>query len=266
MNYGYYHLSWVGDAAKQRADLLTAAAAGCSLMHLSYLGNVKTTRSLLDAAQVRGMSVILEDIEGADLKTLSSHPAFLARSVCDDANRQTVAEVQTRCTAEATLPRYISIGPGIKDSLPALYGLSEIVGVQSYPFPSEALLSSYLVWSAARTNADAAGVRVFGNAQVYPQDGALPSPEQIRAQVWLAAACGLDGLLAYTMLDETGPVAPAQHKAFVTACAEVNALTSSRATVTLSPDRLTLTALWPGGVKAVIDLSENARVISLNRR
>ncbi|GGR16995.1 hypothetical protein [Deinococcus ruber] len=270
--YGFYGVSWgfpgtpAQQIARQRLDLTAAADAGCSLAHLSHLGNVKATRQLLDLAWSRGMSVILEDLGPDDVRTLASHPALLAHSVADDANARPLASVQAMCSAETLTPRYLSHGPTLDDSQAELYPLAEIIGVQSYVYPNEQLLASYRVWTQARSNADAAEVRVFGNSQLRSIGWGAPTAEQIRAQVWVAAATGLDGLLGYAQLDKNGTIGTGQSKAFTQACAEVNALTSGRAQVALSPDSLTLTANWRAGVSVQVDLSEKAHVLNIKRR
>jgi hypothetical protein len=269
--HGFYDVSWGASGsqaqkiARQKASLTSAANLGANLMHLSHLQDLKATGLLLDVAAAHGVSVILEDILPADIRALSTKPALLAHSVADDANVKPLATVQAACTASDCLPRYLSHGPSLKDSHPELYGVSEIVGVQSYPYPTEQLLSSYLVWSAARQNADQAGVRVFGNAQLHSVGDGKPTAEQVRAQVWTAAVCGLDGLLAYTLLDDAGPADPLLVKAFTAACAEVGALCSGRPQVNLAPNKLSLTASWPGGVRLALNL-DKGRVTSLSRR
>ncbi|ULH17329.1 hypothetical protein MF271_19255 (plasmid) [Deinococcus sp. KNUC1210] len=269
---GLYQVAWAAPGApaqqlaRQRADLLTTANAGLSLFHTSHLGNLSMTRTLLDLAQARGVAVILEDVSVADMRTLGTHPALLAHSVADDANAKPLASVQALCSAQMLVPRYLSHGPSLRESHAELYGLAEIVGVQSYVFPAEQLLASYLVWTQARQNADAAGVRVFANSQLHSIGGERPTTEQIRAQVWVAAATGLDGLLGYTLLDGAGTLKPDLLTAFSAACAEVRWLASGRSANVLSDDRLTLTARWPAGVSVQLDLSEHARVVQLKRR
>ena len=271
--YGYFGVSWQGGAdhkgrvARQRRDLHRAAASGCSLMHLSHLGDVVATRSLLDLAHDLGVAVILEDLERADAALLAGHPAFLALNVGDDANTKPLDAVRGAClAAPAGLPRYLSMYHEPDKPRPDLFGLAEIVGMESYTATKGPLSVAYTAWTAGRQFADRAGNRFFAVLQVHDIGSGLPSADYVRAQVWLAAACGADALLAYTMLDGGGPVAPHLHEAFVASAAEVQALTSGRARVTARADLGSLTATWPGGVSALLSLGADARVLNLNRR
>lgn len=263
--------SWVnrsqGDRLTQRrCDLRTVAAAGLNLLHCGYLEDAGAARSLLDLAGDLGVSIIFEGVLGRDLALVANHPALLAVNVSDDANLKKPADVQTACNLAGSVPRYLSMFPAWNDPRPALYGPAEIVGAQSYVFGgTETLGSAYVVWKAAREQADRAGVRVFANSQLHSIGGPLPTAEQVRAQTWLAAVCGLDGVLAYTLAQGETRVDPAIWAAYTAACAEVRSFASGRPVINLAPDGVRLVARWPGGIELVLDLAKS-RVVKLQRR
>ncbi|GAA4015744.1 hypothetical protein GCM10022631_29970 [Deinococcus rubellus] len=271
MKYGFYHNanhapgSIAAQKAAQRTALIRAAGFGCNLMFLSHLGDAGFSKTLLSLAATRGMTLTLEDVVGSDLTVLQTLPNFI-HAVCDDANRQPLGSVQAMAGGSRVARRYISIGPGIKTPCVEYFSCTEDVGVQSYPFPTESLWASWLVWSAARVNADKAGVQAIGNSQLHALDEGQPrpTPEQIRAQTWVAAAAGLDGLLGYSLLDAGGPLPVALEMAFVSACQEVSGLTAGRPLKASVVGNL-LTASWAGGVSVTVDL-EKCTVVKLKTR
>ncbi|CAM3837544.1 hypothetical protein [Deinococcus frigens] len=269
MNYGFYHVSWAAPGSQkthQQQALTRTAGRGCTLLHLSHLGEVAHTRRLLRLAEGRGMTLIVKDLVGPDLLALQDTPNLI-HSVKDDANAKPLAEIQGACAASAVARRYVSIGPSLKDNCAALYGLTETIGVQSYPFGgADQLHASWLIWKAARTQADLNRATVIGNAQLHPLWAGmpLPTPRQITAQVWVAAACGLDGLLGYTLIDQQGPLSAEMEEHFCAVCAQVSRFAPGRPlTTAIQSNRLTAT--WAGGVQVVIDLQAGA-VVSLRTR
>ncbi|WP_161881955.1 hypothetical protein [Deinococcus alpinitundrae] len=122
------------------------------------------------------------------------------------------------------------------------------------------------MWQAARQNADKAGVQAIGNSQLHPlgPDQPRPTPQQIRAQVWVAAAAGLDGLLGYSLLSAEGVLPVALELAFLQACQEVNGLTAGRPASASTFGNL-LTATWLGGVSVTVDL-QRSEVLKLKTR
>lgn len=269
MDYGFYQVSWAESGTdphiRQRTDLTRAANAGCTVLHMSHLQDVGRTRSLLNLAQSRGVGLILEDLVGADLEELQAHPALRFHSIRDDANvprlvngvRQTEAEsltaLQAACDASPAARRYISIAGSFADAERACYGRSEAIGFQTYPWPDDGgLPTSWRLLSQARQIADAHGQLLYANLQTYDNGSGYPPTVWVRGQAWVAAAAGVDGMLAYAMLDQNGVVPQDVFTAFCRAGAEIRGLTSGRARAAWVEGNV-LHAQW-NSVRAQVDL------------
>ncbi|GAA4015801.1 hypothetical protein GCM10022631_30070 [Deinococcus rubellus] len=263
MRYGFYSCEpWTPAtraqvAANQLTDLARAAAAGATLLHFAHLQDVGHTRHLLNMARIWGIGIILEDLVEPDLSALISHPALLMLNVQDDANTQPLDVVTRKAAASQVLPRYLSMGPTEQNPRAEYYGLTEALGLQSYVFPGW-LMGSYLVWSAARVQADKAHTYLIGNSQLHNAWKRAPTPVEVRAQTWVAAATGCDALLGYALRSSSGEITPDIFAAYVSACREVQNL-PGRATCSVTGTQLT--AQWPG-LRVVIELSDKACVVS----
>ncbi len=271
--YGVYHVAWDNPGstaekiAAQMRDLRTVAGAGLTLFHTSHLQDVAATKRLLNTARTLGVLVLLEDVHPSEQATVAGHPALLALSVADDANTKTPAELARLTQAPGV--RYISIGV-TDDGAAWTYGQSEALGLQTYPFPFEPLSYYWPKLVQARALADGEGQRLLANLQAHHnwhKDKAgqyvYPTAEQIRALAWLSAAAGVDGVLWFAQVWAGGRMPPAVWQAVRDVTLEVRRVGGGRAAVKLDGD--TLTAVWPGGGRVVIDLAGN-RVLSVEGR
>jgi len=275
MLHGAYHVAWENPGttaekiAAQMRDLRTVAGAGMNLFHTSHLEDIAATRRLLNTARTLGVLVILEDVNPSERAAFLGHPALLALNVADDANR---LQTPQTLAAETQVPgaRYMSIGV-TDDGAEWTYGHSEVIGLQTYPYPYEQLAYYWPKLIQARELADKHGQRLYANLQAHHNNHrdketgelAYPKAEQIRALAWLSAAAGVDGVLWFAQVWKGGRMPPAVWQAVRAVTLEMRRVTVGRPAVTLDGERLT--AVWPGGGRVVIDLTEN-RVLSVEAR
>ena len=252
--------------ARRRSDLRAIAQAGLNTMHCEFLGK-NGVESFLDLANDLSVGVIFEGVSAGDLQSFSGHPALKGINIADDANLKPLDLITTTANNTLSSPRYLSMFPAYNNSQSQLYGLTEMVGVQSYVFGySENLYSSYVIFKAARENADRTKSRVFANTQLHSIGGGLPTIEQVRAQTWLAAICKLDGIIAYTYVVGDQFVDPAIWKSYIDTCKEIRLRVSGPPlSVYVRPDNASINAQWRGGIDIGIDLVAG-RVTYLTKR
>lgn len=293
--HGLYHVVWAVDALKRRRAQLDAvlitAAKNLDTLYTAYLwlppaergqrpalDDLDWTLHVLNEAQRRGVKVIFEDTPPEVRHRLAAHPALLAFGLADDANTKDPDKLRALChpTQAPGARRYISIGATPQQPNAHCYGLSELIGVQVYPFqfassdpatqPAESIIHYWPILTAARATADLHGQRLIANLQIHRNYSQRhPTPEQVRVLAWAAMAAGVDGILWYALLDNdpSGPMwAPTELTSAVRdVTAEIRAGTSGRPThCTL--DGHILTAEWPGGTRVQLDLQAN-RVLGL---
>ena len=214
---GFYHVSWAGDAQKRMRDLKAIAAMGFNVMNATMFdpqGDIEGYRALLDAAQSRGMKLIIEDFDPVAIAALKSHPATLGWMIADDCNNLvTPAELQRRHQATKALDAdhltYTSMAISFANSHGGYFGSADAIGNQSYPVDGgDSVGVVYPVMQKLVAQSAAKGTLPIANLQSFHWDnGRYPTPRELNSMTNQALAAGVKGILYYTYLDKTNDLA-----------------------------------------------------------
>ncbi|GHG01500.1 hypothetical protein GCM10017783_12130 [Deinococcus piscis] len=214
---GFYHVSWAGDAERRMRDMHAIADLGFNTMNSTMFdpeGDLEGYRKLLDAAQARGMKMLVEDFNETSIRTFKDHPALLGWMVADDCNRLvSPEELQRRSESVKQLDpnhlTYTSMAISYASSHTEYFGRADAVGNQSYPVDGgDPLNVVYPMMTRLVAEASAKGTLPIANLQSFRwENGRYPTPAELNNMTNQAIAAGVKGILYYTYLDRTNDLA-----------------------------------------------------------
>lgn len=204
---GFYHVSWAGGGTVEgrREDLRRLSEAGFNLMVTEPINDrdVSDFEQTLNAAQRSGVYVMSYGLGDAAVRRVGHHPAVLGFKLADDSNVLVRAdEVRRRHTQlKALTPRkltYISLSVGFGRPETAYFGVSDMVGNQSYPVGSDDIGVTYPVMRSAVESALARRSVPIANLQTFAWGGKpLPTEAELRNMTYQALMAGVKGIVYY---------------------------------------------------------------------
>ncbi|WP_027461239.1 hypothetical protein [Deinococcus murrayi] len=280
---GFYHVSWAAEKSvrvqKRLRDLHAVADLGFNTMNVTMFdpeADIAEFGKLLDAAQGRGMKLLVEDFGEASIQAFKTHPATLGWMIADDCNtRITPQELERRHREVKALDphhlTYTSMAISFTNSHPEFFGRADAVGNQSYPVGPEGYGDSLavvypvmqrLVAEAART-----GTLPVANLQSFRWPGGrYPTATELNSMTNQALGAGVKGILYYTYLDPTNDLST--HTGLRTELRTLAAEIKLLAPVLLNGERQTLALTGNlGEARATLWSHEGRRylqVLSLN--
>ena len=214
---GFYHVSWAGDAERRLRDMHAIADLGFNTMNSTMFDpevDLEGYRKLMDAAQARGMKMLVEDFNETSIRGLKDHPALLGWMVADDCNRLvSPEELQRRSESvkqlDANHLTYTSMAISFANSHTEYFGRADAVGNQSYPVDGgDPLNVVYPMMTRLVAEANAKGTLPIANLQSFRWEGGrYPTPAELNNMTNQAIAAGVKGILYYTYLDRTNDLA-----------------------------------------------------------
>jgi hypothetical protein len=223
--FGFYHTSWArgGTLDHLLSDMRAMAAAGFNTLHAAKITEVEDWGRFLDDARLRGMKVISDDVEVADIPALRAKAAVLGWSIRDDVNfpcgrppaGKTAGEVRARHDAvRAVDPHHLTYMSGsatcasLGTSLVAYMTSADLFGLQSYPIGNPGvdpnpLMENFLTLKNAVAQAAPFGRPIIGNLQAFAwKSSRVPTAAESRAFTYGALMAGVKGIIAYVYYDE----------------------------------------------------------------
>ena len=220
--FGFYHVSWMSDAATRLRDMQEMSAAGFNTMTASVINDNDNARygDFLDAAAKARMYVLTEGLFSSQVPKLASKPAVLGWMVADDCNLQyTAAQVRARSDAmralDPTHPTYAALFTGYNQPHADFFGTTHLMGNMSYPVgPGDSIGSTYDMEKLSVSVAAASGTVPIANLQAFSwgtvpgHDPAarMPTPAEVYNMTYQAIGAGVKGILYYTYLDSYNSV------------------------------------------------------------
>jgi hypothetical protein len=220
--FGFYHVSWMSDAATRRRDMLEMSAAGFNTMTASVINDADNASygDFLDAAAQARMYVLTEGLFGGQIPKLASKPAVLGWMVADDCNLQySAAQVRARSEAtralDPTHPTYAALFTGYGQPHADFFGATNLMGNMSYPIgPGDSIGSTYDMERLSVETAAASGTVPIANLQAFSwgtvpgHDPAarMPTPAEVYNMTYQAIGAGVKGVLYYTYIDSYNSV------------------------------------------------------------
>ena len=210
---GFYYVSHYADQKAQRlADLQKIAAAGFNLLQTPIDRN---DQQLLDAAAAGGVSIVMEFNDSVEhlLQLFGNHPALAMLCTHDDVDArngsvqryepQDVAERSRALQALASRALTYASG-GYPARITNYIGVTDVVGQQAYPVPSEpvsSVFNGYL--NPILDDFREAEVPIIANLQTFGWYGTyrLPTPAEVRSMTYQALLAGVKGILYYAYRD-----------------------------------------------------------------
>ena len=214
---GFYHVSWAGNETRRMRDMNAIADMGFNTMNATMFDpevDLEGYRKLLDAAQKRGMKLMVEDFNATSIQALKSHPAVLGWMIADDChNLITPDELHRRHLATKALDSqhitYTSLALNIFDRRNEYFGYADAVGDQAYPVDGgdsvnfvHGVMKILVAQSAAKKTMPIANLQAF-----RWENGRYPTPSELNSMTNQALAAGVKGILYYTYLDPTNDLA-----------------------------------------------------------
>ncbi|MDL2345543.1 hypothetical protein QOL99_15495 [Deinococcus sp. MIMF12] len=204
---GFYHVSWAGGGTPggRQEDLRRLSEAGFNLMVTEPINDrdVSDFEQTLNAAQRSGVYVMSYGLGEATVKRVGHHPAVLGFKLADDSNVLVKPEEVRRRHAQlkALSPdklTYISLSVGFGRPETAYFGVSDMVGNQSYPVGSDDISVTYPVMRSAVESALARRSVPVANLQTFAWEGKpLPSEAELRNMTYQALMAGVKGIVYY---------------------------------------------------------------------
>lgn len=204
---GFYHVSWAGGGTveRRREDLRRLSEGGFNLMVTEPINDrdVSDFEQTLNAAQRSGVYVMSYGLGDAAVKRVGHHPAVLGFKLADDSNVLVRADEVRRRHAQfkALSPRkltYISLSVGFGRPETAYFGVSDMVGNQSYPVGSDDIGVTYPVMRSAVESALARRSVPIANLQTFAWGGKpLPTEAELRNMTYQALMAGVKGIVYY---------------------------------------------------------------------
>ncbi|MCP2014427.1 hypothetical protein L1280_001578 [Deinococcus sp. HSC-46F16] len=204
---GFYHVSWAGGGTIQgrREDLRRLSEAGFNLMVTEPINDrdVSDFEQTLNAAQQQGVYVLSYGLGDAAVRRVGHHPAVLGFKLADDSNALVRPEEVRRRHAQfkALSPEkltYISLSVAYDRPETAYFGVSDMVGNQSYPVGNDDIAVTYRVMRSAVQSALARRSVPVANLQTFAWgDGPLPTEAELRNMTYQALMAGVKGIVYY---------------------------------------------------------------------
>ena len=220
--FGFYHVSWMSDAATRERDMREMSAAGFNTMTASVINDDDNAHygEFLDKAAAEKMYVLSEGVFESSIPALSAKPAVLGWMVADDCNLQyTPQEVARRSQAVRSLdpahPTYAALFTTYDDTHEPFFSASDLMGNMSYPIgPGDSIGSTYdmerrsVAASLSSGSVPMANLQAFawGSVPGHDPSAAMPSPAEVYNMTYQAIAAGVRGILYYTYLDSYNSV------------------------------------------------------------
>jgi len=209
---GLYHVSWAGTPQQKHDALEKIGAAGFNLMHPALDSN---DMDFVKRAAELGVNLIIEPNEPNGngtrdvIEAFKDEPNVLGWLVADDFNSE--SHVKTPQTIQEQVDLVKSIAPnqhtymsGNTRTLDAFVGLTDMIGIQTYSIPTEALSVTDQMLSYSLTHTAPNNVSLIANLQSWSATNRrAPRPDEVRNITYQALINGVDGILYYTYLDPT---------------------------------------------------------------
>lgn len=206
--FGFYHVSWArGGAIPQRQeDVRRIGTAGFNLLVTEPINDqdVADYEAFLDTAQRSGVYVLTYGLGPATVQEVDHYPAVLGFQLADDSNALvTPAEVRKRHqTIKALAPdklTYISLSVGYDRPEQQYFGLSDMVGNQSYPIGLDDIAVTYRVMRSAVQTSLSTGTVPLANLQTFAWKPGQPPPSstELRNMTYQALMAGVKGVVYY---------------------------------------------------------------------
>ncbi|CAM3711318.1 hypothetical protein [Deinococcus frigens] len=205
---GFYHVSWAdgGTPAQRLSDLKKFSAAGFNLMATEPIDDrdVKNYTRFLKEAQQQGVYVVSYGLSPKMVAATKGYPAVLGFKVADDSNVSvSPAEISKRTQAiKRVTPdklTYISLSVGYNRPETSYFGVSDMVGNQSYPIGNDDINVTYPVMRSVVDSALARNTVPLANLQTFSwgQGQPAPSPDELRNMTYQALMAGVKGIVYY---------------------------------------------------------------------
>lgn len=221
---GFYHVSWAAEKSiqvqKRLRDLHAIADLGFNTMNAAMFdaeGDLQNYGKLLDAANTRGMKLLVEDFGDTAIHTFKTHPATLGWMIADDCNALiTAAELERRHLRTKALDphhlTYTSMAISFANSHSEFFGRADAVGNQSYPVGpagyGDSLTVVYPVMQRLVAESAQKGTLPIANLQSFRWPGGrYPTATELNSMTNQALGAGVKGILYYTYLDSANDLA-----------------------------------------------------------
>ncbi|EYB69480.1 carbohydrate-binding CenC domain-containing protein [Deinococcus phoenicis] len=205
--FGFYHVSWAerGTSQQRQEDVRKIGGGGFNLMVTEPINDQDAAGygAFLDTAQRSGVYVMTYGLSPAAAKTVEHYPAVLGFQLADDSNvLVTPAEIRQRHQAiKAVAPSkltYISLAVGYDRPERQYFGVSDMVGNQSYPIGRDDISVTYPVMQSAVQSALARNTVPLANLQTFGwRRGQAPNEVELRNMTYQALMAGVKGIVYY---------------------------------------------------------------------
>ncbi len=203
---GLYTVSWSNSASRD-ALLDYCIDAGFNLIHVSYNGQVDEFSAFVERAREHGVMLIVEGVGYNAVQQLKKYDNIVAWNVGDepDLGARPVAEVmplrRELMHADPGRPEYTVIvsAEAFREYRP----IADIIGCDYYPFNFPGALET-VGETFERLHADLTGgpLMPFAIPWCYGYSaGDMPTPAQLRSQIYQALCGGATGLCLYAWND-----------------------------------------------------------------
>lgn len=223
--FGFYHVSWMSDAATRQRDMQEMSSAGFNTMTASVINDADNARygEFLDAAARARMYVLSEGVFESSVPKLANKPAVLGWMVADDCNLQyTPAQVRERGARMRALdplhPTYAALFTSYAESHSDFFDTTHMMGNMSYPIgPGDSIGATYdmqrlsVGLSKKNGTVPVANLQSFSWGTVPGHDASdpaarMPTPAEVYNMTYQAIGAGVRGILYYTYLDSYSDV------------------------------------------------------------
>ena len=206
--FGFYHISWAanGTQLQRQQDVAKLGAAGFNLLITEPLSDqdIRQYRDFLNTAMNSGVYVMTYGLPAATVSQVEHEPAVIGFKIADDGNALfTPAQIRTRHEASKRLApgklTYISLSVGYGRPEYQYFGVSDMVGNQSYPIGDDNINVVYNVMRSTVTTALARNTVPIANLQTFAWHAGqpLPNTQELDNMTYQALMAGVKGVVYY---------------------------------------------------------------------
>lgn len=206
--FGFYHVSWAaGGTIDQRlGDLKKLGSSGFNLLITEPLSDQDVTQysSFLESARSNGVYVLSYGLSLSSVARVEHEPSVLGFKLADDSNALTTPQqiLQRRAAIKKIAPNkltYISLSVGYDRPETRYFGVSDMVGNQSYPIGDDNINVVYNVMRSTVTSALAHNTVPIANLQTFAWSPGrpLPSAQELHNMTYQALMAGVKGVVYY---------------------------------------------------------------------
>ncbi|WP_189090725.1 hypothetical protein [Deinococcus ruber] len=206
--FGFYHISWAASGTQQQRqqDVAKLGAAGFNLLVTEPLSDqdISQYRNFLNTALNSGVYVVTYGLPAAVISQVVHEPSVIGFKIADDGNALfTPAQIKARnVTSKKLAPdklTYISLSVGYGRPESQYFGVSDVVGNQSYPVGDDNINVVYNVMRSTVTTALAHNTVPIANLQTFAWHPGqpLPSSQELDNMTYQALMAGVKGVVYY---------------------------------------------------------------------